>query len=342
MEGDVLIHFSDGYDGLPENIKNIVEAATLFFSKEYEKNVIARGQRLYYVWSESYVLVARVKKQWFLKAAVLESETYKYSDGESEKEFLNLAMQELKRNGVQWTVCATTARLQEYPEGSVVAPAGNHIVDLTLSEEDLWSNVHSKHRNSIRRGEKSDLELKIGGPELLSDYVPISIETYSRSSESVSGFDYYNGIMKSLDNNICIFMVYKDGNPQSGGMFYYNEQMAYYLHGASIGRPEPGSTNYLLWKAMLYFKEKGVKKFSFVGYHYDPEPGSKLDGIQRFKERFGGQLEKCFNFRYEQNHFAYELYCFAMQVKTRKPFEKYRDAIDLQVDKYPELNGGRQ
>ena len=337
-----MIVFSNGFDELPGNIKNLIRDANLFFSKEYEKNVIVRGQRLYYVWSESHVLVARVKKRLFLTAAVLESEPFKYNDGEGEKEFLTLAMKELKRNGVQWTVCATTARFQDYPEGSVVAPAGNYIVDLTLSEEELWSNVHSKHRNSIRRGEKANLKIRIGGAELLSDYVPISTETYSRSSKTTPGFEYYNNLMKSLDNNICIFMSYKDGQPQSGGMFYYNKQMAYYLHGASIGRPEPGSTNYLLWKAMLYFKEKGVKQFSFVGYHYDPEAGSKLDGIQRFKERFGGQLEQCFNFRYVQNYLAYKIYCLAMQIKAKKPFEKYQDAIDKQVEKYPELNGGRR
>lgn len=335
------MNFSDGYDGLPDDIKTVIKGANLFFSKEYEKNVLARNQSLYYVWSGAYILVARIRQQFFLKAAVLESENFKYGNGENEKEFVTAAMHELKKHGVQWTICATTARLQEYPEGASVAPAGNHIVDLTLPEGDLWSNVHSKHRNSIRRGEKSNLELKIGGMELLEDYVPIAIETYSRSNKSTSGMKYYRKIMESLDNNICVFMVYKEGEPQAGGMFYYNEQMAYYLHGASIGRPEPGSTNYLLWNAMTYFKEKGVKKFSFVGYHYDPEKGSKLEGIQRFKERFGGELERCFNFRYEQNHLAYKLYCFAMQFKAKKPFEKYRDAIDLQVEKYPELNGGR-
>lgn len=341
MEDIVLIDFSDGYDQLPENLKNILINANLFFSIAYEKNVHTRCQKLYYVWSEAFVLVARVKKQMFLKAAVLETEPYQYREGGDEKAFLTMAMQILKKHGVQWTVCATTARFQSFPEGAKVAPSGNHIVDLTLSEEKLWSNVHSKHRNSIRRGEKSNLELKIGNEELLKDYVPISIETYSRSSKSTASFEYYDGIVKNLDDNIKIFMVYKDGISQAGGMFYYNNQMAYYLHGASIGRPEPGSTNYLLWKAMMYFKDKGVKNFSFVGYHHDPAPGSKLDGIQRFKERFGGQLENCFNFRYEQNVLAYRLYCVAMQIKAHKLFEKYQDAIDMQIEKYPELNGGR-
>lgn len=329
-----------GYSNLPKEIKVHLSRANLFYSECYENNVKIRNQEMYYVWSDSYVMAVRVKKQYFLKAAVLESEPFKYAEGENEKDFLNAAMHELKKSGVQWTVCATTARFQNYPQGSVVAPCGNYIVDLTLSEEELWKNVHSKHRNSIRRGEKSGIDIRIGGMELLKKYVEMSIETYLRSYKNTEGYEYYEGIMKGLKDNIVLFVADKDGISQSGGMFYYNDQIAYYLHGASISRPEPGATNFLLWRAMMYFKEKGVCEFSFVGYHYDPEPGSKLDGIQKFKGRFGGMLEKSYNFRYVQSPIAYKIYCFAMQLKKRKPFQKYQDAIDLQVAKYPELNGG--
>ncbi len=336
------MNFCASYDEIPENLKGmLIENANIFYQKSYEENVLCRKQRLYYIWSDNNILVARVKQELFLKAAILESEPYTYhSGGESMKAFLNEAMDILKRKGVQWTICATTARFQEYPDESFVAPTGNHIIDLTCTEELLWKNVHSKHRNSIRRGEKSEIELKIGGKELLDAYVPIANETYGRSGISSSSNAYYRGLMEKLDNNIIIFLAYKEKEIQAGGMFYYNQEIAYYLHGASIRRPEPGTTNYLLWKAILYFKKMGVRNFSFVGYHFDPEPGSKLEGIQRFKERFGGILEKSYNFRFEQCPIAYRVYCFAMQIKNGKPFEKYQDAIDMQIKKYPELNGG--
>lgn len=335
-----MIQFNKGYSGLPSKIKSELRSANLFFSEEYEKNVILRQQELYYIWSECYILVARIKTKLFLRAAVLESEPYKYSEGEEEKTFLTLAVEELKKHGVQWTVCSTTARFQNYPLGSVVAPCGNFLVDLTLSEEELWKNVHSKHRNSIRRGRKAEIEIRKGHMNLLDDYVKLSIETYLRTSNSTVGFDYYKGLVKGLDDNSIIFIAYKDDIPQSGALFYYNNSIAYYLHGASSSSPEPGTTNFLLWEAMMFFKEMGIRQFSFVGYHYNPEPRSKLDGIQKFKERFGGVLEKSYNFRCVQNRFSYKLYCLAMQIKDGKPFVKYEDAIDKQISVYPELNGG--
>ena len=279
-----------------------------------------------------------MKKVLFAKGAVLETEPHIMKNGGNEQEFLSDAMKALGKSGVQWTVCATTARFQSFPMGAIVVPCGNYIIDLSLSEEELFKNVHSKHRNTIRRGEKAELELKIGHEELIEDYAKTAIETYERSGKSSVGYSYYKSLTDGLNDESVYFVIYKDGKVQSGALFYYNTQVAYYLHGASINRPEPGATNYLMWRAILYFKEKGVKEFSFVGYRFDPDEGSKLEGIQRFKERFGGQLEKSYNFRVVQNKMVYKMYCLATQIKAKKPFEKYKDAIDEQIEKYPELN----
>lgn len=331
-----------GYENLPDILKTAVRKANVFYTEAYAKNTIGRGQQIYYVWTDHRIQEVRVKTKLGLRAAILESESFLYHGEEDERSFLNMLMQELGTLGVQWTLCANTARFQAYPDGSYVAPCGNYMIDLTMPEEELWRNVHSKHRNSIRRGEKSELELKFGGAELLKDYVPIEKETYERSGNSGSGMEYYQGLMQSMGSSAFIVMAYKEGEPQAGGMFYYNEAMGYYLHGASVGRPEPGSANYLLWRTILRLKEQGTQSFSFVGYHYDPEPNSKLEGIQRFKERFGGYLEKSYNFRYEQNPLAYRLYCLAMRLQSGKPFQKYQDAIDKQLERYPELNGGKR
>jgi len=334
------MYTSKDYLKIPIDIKNKLVSANLFFTENYENNVKIRGQKMFYVWNDDFVLEARVKKVLFLQAAVLESEPFCLRGATDYQFFLNQAMSAFKGMGVQWILTGNTARFQYYPKGAVVAPCGNHIIDLTLSDAVLWNNVHSKHRNSIRRGEKSGIEIKIGGTELVEQYTPLANETYRRSGGTESNSNYYRKLIDGLDNNACVFLAYKDNVLQSGAIFYYNEAIAYYLHGASIRKPEPGSTNYLLWEAVKYFKKKGIKEFSFVGYHYDPEPNSKLEGIQRFKERFGGVLEKSYNFRYECNPFAYKIFCVASQIKSGHPFKKYQDAIDKQVDKYPELNGG--
>lgn len=335
------INFCYNYIDLPDFLKLRIKESNIFFTEAYEKNVKKRKQNLIYIWSDCNILVIRIKKVLFLQAGVLETEPFFYADSFNKDEnFLNEAMEILKKLGIQWVVCSTTARFQNYPYNCKVVPCGNFILDLKLSVEELWKNVHSKHRNSIRRGEKNNLELKIGGLELIDEYILISNETYKRSGILDGDNNYYKNLINGLENNSNVFLVYKNGELQAGGLFYYNSSIAYYLHGASKSHPEPGSANYLLWKSILYFKEKRVSKFSFVGYRYNPEPNSKLEGIQRFKERFGGELEKSYNFRYEQNKIAYSIFCFIMKLKQKKLFQKYRDAVDEQLYKYPELNRG--
>lgn len=334
------MNYCKKFNDLPLEIKDKIPKAPLFFSREYENNVISRGQGMIYIWSETRIIAARIRKQLFLKAALLESEPFIYSDQgtETEKSFLNGAMATLKKLGIQWTLTTNTARFQDYPDNAKTVLSGNHIMDLTLSEEELWANMHSKHRNTVRRGEKGEMNLKFGGLELVEEYTPIANETYARSQKSGSTADYYKSVIDKLEDNSLMAIICKEGEIQAGGMFLFSPAIAYYLHGASISRPEPGSTNYLLWQSIMKFKEMGVREFSFVGYHVDAEPGSKLDNIQKFKERFGGRLESCYSFRYVQKPFFYKLYCFAMQCLAKKPFAAYKDTIDEQIDKYPELN----
>lgn len=336
------MQFCKTYKDIPEYIKSRLCDANVFYTPEYENNVLLRHQTIIYLWDEREILVARMKKVLFLKAAVLDSEPYIYGEGVNTKAFLDEAMQVLKDNGVQWTVCSTTAMFNNYPQKSRVVPSGDYVIDLSLSEEELWGNVHSKHRNSIRKGEKDGIVIQFGSnDEQIKDYSELSKETYERSNLDGSDVNYYKSLIEGLEKYTVLAFA-KDAKDvlQSAGMFYYNKNIAYYLHGASVRKPSPGATNYLLWTTIMHFKQMGVRRFSFVGYHNNAEPGSKLDGIQRFKERFGGPLVPSYNFKYIQYKFAYKLFSIAMQLKSRNIFKTYKDSIDEQIEEfgYEDLN----
>ena len=333
------MQISDSYVRLPMYIIDLIKEANLFYSEEYEANVRFRGQKQIYVWDKFFILVARVKQVAFVKGAVLETEPYMLEFGGDEKEFLTDAMEELSKQGIHWVESNVTARFQTYPRGASVVPCGNFILDLQLTEEELFSNIHSKHRNSIRRGEKAGLELRMGHSELIDDYAKLAIETYRRSNKHDEGAPYYRRLTQGLENESLYFLIYKDGVAQAGAQFYFNKRIAYYLHGATIDHPETGAANYLMWRAILFFKEMGVRELSLVGYRYNPDKGSKLEGIQRFKERFGGVLEQSYMFKCVNNNFIYKLYKIVIQIMRGKPFMVYKDAIDEQKERYPELNG---
>jgi lipid II:glycine glycyltransferase (peptidoglycan interpeptide bridge formation enzyme) len=48
-----------------------------------------------------------------------------------------------------------------------------------------------------------------------------------------------------------------------------------------------GSSNLLQWEIIKKLKSLGVREYDFVGGRVEVPKGSKLEGIQRFKQRFG-------------------------------------------------------
>ena len=70
----------------------------------------------------------------------------------------------------------------------------------------------------------------------------------------------------------------------------FDQKRAYYSHGGSVDKPIAGT--------MIYFKNLGLEEYDFVGARINPPKGSKLEGIQLFKKRFGATLHQGYMWKY--------------------------------------------
>lgn len=100
---------------------------------------------------------------------------------------------------------------------------------------------------------------------MIEDYAALERQTQDRTGRSASGLSYYEKQIKTLKDNIIVYIAYKDNEPQAGGVFYYNQQRCYYMYGATAKGAFTGSANLLIWTAVNDMKAQGVKEFSFVG-----------------------------------------------------------------------------
>ena len=73
--------------------------------------------------------------------------------------------------------------------------------------------------------------------------------------------------------------------------------------------------------AMKLMKERGVKYYDFVGARINPDEGSKYEGIQRFKSRFGGELKKGYLWKMPLNKFKYKLFCWLVAAKQLRRWQ---------------------
>jgi hypothetical protein len=320
--------------------KSILEAIkdNFFYSSSYF-NFLNQTSSPVFIYNKNHiVLVSIYKKYIFINAQFpVENICYNSEGNESPQVFLDAIMKYLvKEFKIQWTTPTNaSAFFNTYPTNSLRIPFGSHVINLLDSEEELLQNMHGKHRNSVRKSEKSGVIIKLGGLDLLKDYLVLDKETWLRSGGVGMGNSYFYNLLSLFPDNIFLAIAYHNGTPQGGGFYFYNKSMSYYMYGASKNKPESGSMNLLQWKAILEMKRLNVKKFSFVGCRINEDENSKFHGIQRFKGRFGGELISGYMFKVIKNRFLYFLFNALLFMKSGK---MSTDAIDQEIHKWSALN----
>ena len=325
------------YTDLDKDLQTKMKEGNVFFSEEYSRYGNATGVGVWYVYDDNYILPVFVTERVLIKQGLYVSEPLNIGSANGKRqmaEFLNCASIYLKKAGIARISTSAAALFSVYPDDSQRIPFGSHIIDLSQSEEEIFMNMHSKHRNSVRRAERNGVTVVSGGKELISDYIKADSETWERSERVSYGEEFFEKILDSLGDNAVLYVAYKNDEPQSAACYFKNRKMCYYMYGASITNPEPGATNLLQWVAIKDMKEEGIEKFSFVGCRINEDEDSKYHGIQRFKERFGGELCQGFMFSCDLKPMEYRIFQLLYRLKKGSTLES---AIDQEIHKWPEL-----
>lgn len=280
------------------------------------------------------MLVAFTHKTGLFKQLLLPTEPFIYDENSDTSSFLNEVVSIVEKEGkIDWIrQTGAEAMFMDVPKNSLFIPFGNYVLDLSKSQDDLWPGIHSKHRNVIRRAEKSGVIVKSGGTELLDDYIYADNMTMRRSNLPLVSKEYYLQYIDKYRGYVNVFGAYMDGEIQSGAIILYNSSIGYYIYGATIDDAVLGSSNLLQWEIIKFLREKGVKRYSFVGARINEDQNSKYHGIQRFKERFGGTLIQGYMFKYIFHKNKYRLYSSLKKIRNHGQDEL--DIIDQEIKKW--------
>lgn len=263
--------------------------------------------------TNKYILPFIIEKKAIFKKIVFTHETICMDESEnltSEKQFLNDVVAVCKSMNVDFIGQPKTGVVfRIVPDGAISCNFGTYILDLNLSIDELFVNLHVKHRNVIRKAQKDGVTIQRG-----SEYLDLCAELISETLER-QGIKYHvtkntlEKLQNCLGKQMQFYVAYKDGIPQGCAIFIFSSGgKSYYLHGGSISKPYTGSLNLLQWEAIMDMKNQGVAIYDFVGARVNPKPGSKQESIQRFKSRFGAQLNQGYLWKYPINKTKYQLY----------------------------------
>lgn len=281
------------------------------------------------------VLPFYIKRKYFFQFMAFTSGVLGCKNKEEEEFFLKDALVYIQKNlRIDFILpIHITALFYSVPDFAIACPFGSYVLDLNKTEEELFGGLHSKHRNVIRKAEKDGIKATVGN-ENFNACIALIKETMLRQGKSAASDTYFSSLKESLKDQVDFWLAKDaDGKVQGSAVLAWKRgSVAYYLYGGSCAHPLTGAVNFLHWEAIKKMKERGVKAYDFVGARIHPEEGSKYEGIQRFKGRFGGELKEGFMWKFIFNKFKYRLFCSCFRLKgifTHIPYQK--DIVEQEI-----------
>ncbi len=206
-------------------------------------------------------------------------------------------------------------------------PENNWVVDISKSEEDILAGMKQKGRYNIKLAQKNNIEItssESAGKEL-DIFYDLYSKTGKRKSVTFRGKAYFEKLLDIL-GKIGYARVYAATGKVEGKIiplaaaviiFYKNE--ALYLYGGSSDEYKNLMAPYLLhWQIMQEAKEKGMKKYNFLGIAKTDDPKHPWAGITRFKKQFGGEQEDIMgSYDLVIKPFEYQLFKTAEKIRRK-------------------------
>jgi hypothetical protein len=179
-------------------------------------------------------------------------------------------------------------------------------VDLMPSTEDIWVNsLHSKTRNSVRKGEKMGVTVTRRGSEGLPTFrdlyrlamARVQAEPYYLFSEA-----YFAGLGQVVDRQGQVIEASLDGEPIASIVLLAGTSYAHYhLSASDPSHRFVPATDLLLWEAIQWAKEREARSLHLGGGY-----SGATDSLFRFKAGFSRARAEFYVGRVVVNPDAYD------------------------------------
>jgi hypothetical protein len=189
------------------------------------------------------------------------------------------------------------------------------VLDLERNEDDIFSSFSSSYRTQIRKAIKGGVKIFFDNTRFAEFY-----ELYKNVHKKQGiYFDSKADLELMLDcigqqNYFLAFASMDNAPPSCAILVLYSGKHSIYYHGGTVDDIEFQGTNKLLqYEAMKKLKSLGAEKYYLGGFRSGNITGTKYEGLQNFKMKFGSTLEEGYHFLTHAG-VKYHLYRMAMSV----------------------------
>ena len=303
----------------------------------FSKEDYLKAKSSIYGWliSDVFILPYIIDKKIIFKRLIFTSTPINFAGNENEDEamFLRAVIIYLEEN----KLCDFVGKAQsncvfkKVPKEINTVPWGSYILNLQQSESELIDGYHKKNRNVIRKAEKEGVKV-VFSDSINTVHGNIKETLKRQNSPYFPSLSFLKNLQRDIPDNLLLAAVYKDNSLQGTAVVLYDDKCGYYLYGGSSPQPFTGSVNFLQHCIILHLKSLGLSNYDFVGARLRVEPGSKFEGIQRFKSRFGSELDEGYAFNVIFSTVKFKLYNFAVKSYFFFKGMKYSDPIAQLVE----------
>jgi lipid II:glycine glycyltransferase (peptidoglycan interpeptide bridge formation enzyme) len=168
--------------------------------------------------------------------------------------------------------------------GFSVAPQYTFTIDCRRSPEELWTSMHFKNRQHIRRAEE---KYTIGIVDDPLTFIKFYLENIKASGKvNQIEFECFPALFSECRSRNCgqvLSAFASDGSPVAMVYLVWSSRTMYYLLSSrAADKDDNGSINFLIWSAM--------KHACLLGLDFDLD-GVYSSGTARFLSGFGGQIK---------------------------------------------------
>lgn len=171
----------------------------------------------------------------------------------------------------------------------------NFVLDLTISEEELLKNMHSKTRYNIRVAQNHGVAVEERvDDDAFETYLKLYFETTKRQGYHGHNETYHMKVWETLKKaGLATLLIATFRNkPLTAWMLLKFKDTLYYPYGgSSLEHREVMANNLVCWEAIKLGKKLGLKTFDMWGaLGPDANPKDPWFGFHKFKMGYGGKL----------------------------------------------------
>ncbi|MFA6023170.1 MAG: peptidoglycan bridge formation glycyltransferase FemA/FemB family protein [Candidatus Pacearchaeota archaeon] len=223
-----------------------------------------------------------------------------FSQGNPIGDNLNEILEEFKKESKKYfygTIAPTAVNLknEEFEKAGLYKISNwTILVDLNKTQEELWGAMEKKSaRWGVKTAEKNNLVFELAKNQDIQKFYELYSGTATSGGFKAENIDF---VKEFADSPLSkLFLVKKDDEVIAGGIIlidYKNNYSILDLTGASDKGLELQAMPFLYWNLIKYSKSLNLNYFDLGGYDKEAKEGDKTYNINKFKERFGGNVSE--------------------------------------------------